>query len=256
MLHESCAIRSTSSLPKIDIMLPRVNSLLIACGDAMLDFSTKAPHSYGASKGTFSPDAAFNKSGSYKVFKRLFDLTCSVALVPLLLLFGFSLLILNPFFNAGSLFYVQERMGKDCRSFRAFKFRSMMASGGMERGAFDRLEHHRITRLGRLLRKCRIDELPQIINVLRGEMSLIGPRPDALEHAKVYVLKIPGYRERCAALPGISGYAQTEVGYVDGIEGVHNKVAADLYYLSKASVAFDLWIAWRTLQVVLLHRGA
>ena len=173
-----------------------------------------------------------------------------------MLLAGLILMIVNPFFNAGSLFYIQERMGKDCRPFWAWKFRSMTAAGPAARGAFDRLEHHRITRLGRLLRKSRVDELPQLINVLRGEMSMIGPRPDALDHAKVYVLEIPGYSERCKALPGISGYAQTEVGYVDGVEGIHSKVAADLYYLSNASLTFDLWIAWRTVQVVLLHRGA
>jgi len=221
----------------------------------MLDFSTKAPQTYGASKTNFAATLPQN-NGSYRLTKRVFDLVGAISLLPILMLVAVVLLILNPFYNAGPLFYVQVRMGRDCRPFRAWKFRSMMALKGVERGAFDRLEHHRITRLGRLLRKSRIDELPQIINVLRGDMSLIGPRPDSIEHAEIYVTEIPGYRERCAALPGISGYAQTEVGYVDGIDGVRNKVAADLYYLDQASLRFDLWIAWRTLQVVLLHRGA
>ncbi len=86
-------------------------------------------------------------------------------------------------------------------------------------------------------------------------MSLIGPRPDYLEHAKVYVRTVPGYRERHAMRPGISGYAQIEVGYPDGIESLQRKVAADLDYIKNASIRFDLWITWRTLLVVILRKG-
>lgn len=123
------------------------------------------------------------------------------------------------------------------------------------RGAFDRLDSHRITALGRFLRKSRVDELPQIINVLRGEMSLVGPRPDAFSHAQTYLDEIPGYRARFAVLPGISGLAQLDVGYVDDRDGVSRKVAADLHYLSAASMWNDLRIAKRTVATVLLCRG-
>jgi lipopolysaccharide/colanic/teichoic acid biosynthesis glycosyltransferase len=110
--------------------------------------------------------------------------------------------------------------------------------------------------LGRFLRRSRLDELPQILNVLRGEMSLIGPRPDTFEHACVYLREIPGYAARHQVMPGISGYAQTEVGYVDGLDGIHRKVAADHYYLKHASFALDLWITWRTIGVVLTRQGS
>lgn len=113
-----------------------------------------------------------------------------------------------------------------------------------------------IARLGSVLRKTRLDELPQVINVIRGEMSLIGPRPDFYEHALVYLQTVPGYRERHAVLPGISGYAQIEVGYVDGLDGLRDKVAADLVYVRNASFRFDLWFTWRTLSVVLGRHGA
>ena len=192
----------------------------------------------------------------YPLAKRLFDLGGAVVLLLPLLVVAVILLILNPWLNRGGLFFVQERMGQHGRPFRAWKLRTMVAADTIERGAFDPLDSHRITRLGRLLRCTRLDELPQVINVIRGEMSLIGPRPDYYPHALVYVDTVPGYRDRHKVKPGISGYAQTEVGYVDGLEGVRAKVAADLHYMRHAGFRLDLWIAWRTLAVVLGSQGA
>jgi lipopolysaccharide/colanic/teichoic acid biosynthesis glycosyltransferase len=195
-------------------------------------------------------------SPAYLRIKRLFDLLgCGVLLIPLALA-ALALLALNPWLNRGPLFFVQERMGQHGRPFRAWKLRTMVAAEQIERGAFDPLDSHRITPLGHILRRTRLDELPQVVNVLRGEMSLIGPRPDYLPHALVYADTVPGYRERHAVKPGISGLAQTEVGYVDGPEGVRAKVAADLHYVRHAGLRLDLWIAWRTLAVVLGRQGA
>lgn len=188
--------------------------------------------------------------------KMLFDLSVSVLLLFPLTFIALVPLVLNPFFNKGPLIFLQSRMGQDCRAFIAIKFRTMSTEPACSRGAYDALETDRISALGRLLRKSRIDELPQIINVLRGEMSLIGPRPDAFAHAAVYIRQVPGYARRHQVLPGISGYAQTEVGYVDGLADLHRKVAADLYYLKHASFGFDLWITWRTVCVVLGRKGS
>jgi lipopolysaccharide/colanic/teichoic acid biosynthesis glycosyltransferase len=188
--------------------------------------------------------------------KASFDLCLSLMLLLPLLILTVVLVLINPFLNAGPLIFRQSRMGQDCRAFTAIKFRTMRVEATAVRGAFDALEADRIPPLGRFLRKSRLDELPQIINVLRGEMSLIGPRPDAFEHAVVYLKEVPDYARRYQALPGISGYAQTEVGYVDGVDGLHRKVAADLYYLANASFGFDLWITWRTLCVVLGCKGS
>ena len=193
---------------------------------------------------------------SFLVFKRVFDIGVSLALLPILGLAGLTIFAINPFLNPGRLFFVQKRMGQHCITFHAFKFRTMVAAPVIERGAFDALEQHRITRLGRFLRRSRLDELPQVINVLRGEMSLIGPRPDYLAHANAYLEQVPGYRERHAMRPGISGLAQVEHGYVDGRDGVMKKVATDLKYVREASIRIDLWIAWRTLVIVILSKGA
>ena len=187
--------------------------------------------------------------------KRAFDIVVAgVLLVPMILI-ALALCVLNPLLNPGPVFFRQVRMGRDCQSFVAWKFRTMCATKVPKRGAFDGLDTDRVTPLGRVLRAVRADELPQIINVLAGEMSMIGPRPDALSHALQYVVEVPGYADRYRLRPGISGYAQTEVGYVDTREALHRKVAADLHYLAHWSLAFDLWIVWRTLIVVLRREG-
>ena len=192
---------------------------------------------------------------SLPLAKLVFDKTVAVLLLIPLVICAALLVFTNPFVNAGPLMFVQRRMGRDCQPFYVFKFRTMRPTGET-RAAHDALEAGRITRLGRFLRRTRIDELPQVINVLRGEMSLIGPRPDCYDHARVYLRDVPGYAARYRVLPGISGYAQTELGYVDNIGAVHRKVAADLYYIANASFRFDMRIAWRTLIVVLARRGA
>lgn len=187
--------------------------------------------------------------------KRLFDIVIALCLLPWFLLFGFVLLLLNPFFNRGPLFFVQTRMGQHCQPFRAVKFRTMTEVNQPARRADDPLEHDRITPLGHFLRRSRIDEVPQVLNVLVGQMSMIGPRPDYVDHAQVYLDVVPGYRERHAMKPGISGLAQTELGYVEGLAATERKASVDLYYIRNASLKLDLWVVWRTLCVVLGRGG-
>ena len=192
----------------------------------------------------------------FRVAKRLFDVVVSLLLLPVFLVVGVVLLLANPFYNRGSLFYVQTRMGRHTKPFQALKFRSMKAAPTASRGAHDPLETDRITPLGHFIRKSRLDELPQIFNVLKGEMSLIGPRPDYYAHAQEYVGTVRGYRARHAVRPGISGYAQTEVGYADNMDAVTAKVAADLFYIRNRRLRLEAWIFWRTLQTVFGRKGA
>lgn len=192
----------------------------------------------------------------YFVSKRAFDVIGSVLLLPVLLIAALMLLIANPMFNRGPVFFAQQRMGLRTEPFTALKFRSMRAVSDSARGAHDPLEVDRITTLGNFLRKSRLDEIPQIINVLKGEMSLVGPRPDYYAHAKEYVKIVPGYRARHAVRPGISGFAQTEVGYADTLDAVKAKVAADLFYIRNRRIMFEIWIIGRTLSTVFGHKGA
>ncbi|PYG31073.1 sugar transferase [Pelagimonas varians] len=192
----------------------------------------------------------------FRVFKRSFDIMVSIALLPGLLGAILVLLVLNPFLNQGSIFFVQKRMGRGCKSFQAIKFRSMRKVTKITRSADDPLELDRITPLGHFLRKSRLDELPQILNVLMGDMSLIGPRPDFIDHAEEYLQTIPGYRERHMVRPGISGLAQTELGYIEGTTATRRKVQADLYYITHRGFGLEMWIFWRTLSVVARRAGA
>jgi lipopolysaccharide/colanic/teichoic acid biosynthesis glycosyltransferase len=204
-------------------------------------------------------DAAFSQPDVriiFQTFKRSFDIAFSILLLPMLCLTALCLVVLNPFFNRGPLLYIQPRMGRDCRAFPAMKFRSMLPAANIARGANDPLETHRITTLGQFLRKSRLDELPQVLNVLRGDMSLIGPRPDYFHHARYYLRVIPGYRARHRVRPGISGLAQTQLGYAAGLDATAAKVRADLYYIENAGFRLETWIFWRTVLTVLGRHGA
>lgn len=203
-------------------------------------------------------DVASSKGHSsylFRAFKRLFDVIVSVALLPLICVTALVLCVLNPTLNSGPLLFRQQRMGRHCRPFVAYKFRTMIPCPLSHRDVNDPVEHHRITKLGRFLRRARLDEVPQIINVLKGDMSLIGPRPDYLPHAEIFLRDVPGYRERHEVRPGISGLAQTEIGYVQGPIETRRKVLADLFYIRNSGFLLELWIVWRTLCIVFGRKG-
>lgn len=221
----------------------------------MLDFSFFDSSTAQSSKDV--PSRFGRGVSMFLISKRLFDVFVSFfVLLPIASLSALALIILNPLWNKGPLFYSQVRMGLDCKPFVAYKFRSMVPAGSVQRSADCPLEEQRITPLGRFIRKARIDELPQIINVLRGEMSLIGPRPDYIGHARKYILEIPEYRHRHSVRPGISGWAQVELGYIEGVEATRAKVLADLHYIANSSFAMEARIIWRTVSVILRRGGA
>lgn len=214
-------------------------------------FGLEAPH---APVGEFR--ALIGGSSAFWGTKRVFDLVVSLALMVFLVPFAAALVLLNPWFNPGPLIYPQQRMGRDLKPFTAYKFRSMLPAATITRSADDPIEVERITGLGLFIRKMRIDELPQILNVLKGEMSLIGPRPDYYEHAREFVALIPEYSARHLVRPGISGFAQVTLGYAQGVDATRAKAHADLAYIRNASVALEARIFWLTLMTVILRRGA
>lgn len=189
-------------------------------------------------------------------FKRAFDMLFALLLLPVLCVLAVTLVLLNPFFNRGPLLYTQQRMGQHLRPFTIYKFRSMIPAEKMVRTAADPVESDRITSLGRFIRLTRIDELPQIINVLKGDMSLIGPRPDYIEHASAFLNSVPGYRARFVAKPGISGLAQVRLGYVEGESETRRKARMDRYYIDNMGYKLEAWIFVKTLIVVAGRLGA
>ena len=199
-----------------------------------------------------------NHSYANKLFwinKRIFDIILSLLLLPLLFTTGIILLVFNLFLNQGKLFFVQKRMGKNCEFFFAIKFRTMTSVKEITRKYDDPIEINRITPLGKFLRKMRIDELPQILNVLVGDMSLIGPRPDYYLHALEYLENVEGYRERYAIRPGITGLSQIRLGYAETLEETSKKTSIDNYYIHNLSYIIELKIILNTILIIIKGLG-
>jgi len=192
----------------------------------------------------------------YPTFKRLIDILLSlVGMSVFLLLLPFLALAIK-LDSPGSIFYWQERTGLNGRSFRIYKFRSMRSDAEAETGAvFSKEGDPRITRVGWFIRKTRLDELPQIYNILRGDMSIVGPRPERPEHVKRLTEKIPFYRTRLVIRPGLTGWAQVRYGYGSTDEDALVKLQYDLYYIRHQSLALDLNIMVRTVGKVLRMSG-
>lgn len=188
------------------------------------------------------------------LIKRMTDLVISVLLLPVLAGVAVILWMLNPWLNPGPLLYCQKRVGQHDSLFVMFKFRTMRPYAGAAK--FADAEGHRISGFGGLLRRFRIDELPQIINVLRGEMSLIGPRPEQPEFARQYRQTLPDYHRRHVVRPGLSGLSQVVQGYTSDDQGTRVKLALDLRYISKSGFRMEAYVFWRTLVTVITGYGA
>jgi len=196
-----------------------------------------------------------NTNKLFWINKRIFDILVSLILLPLFFIIAIILCLLNRFFNPGKLFFIQERMGRDCEVFSAIKFRSMIHIEEITRKYDDPIEISRITPLGKALRKVRMDELPQILNVLKGEMSLIGPRPDYYLYALEYLKCVEGYRERHAIRPGISGLSQIRLGYAESLEATSKKASIDNYYIKNVGYIIELKIILNTILIIIRGMG-
>ena len=191
----------------------------------------------------------------WPVFKRTMDILISgMGLIILALLFP--ILALAIYIDSpGPIFYTQERVGKGGRTFRLFKFRSMIP-GAEESGAVWAEENDpRVTRVGRFLRRTMIDELPQLINVLRGEMSIVGPRPERPIFAHQLADQIPFYRARHAVKPGMAGWALINYGYSSSVRDALVKLQYDLYYIKHQSIYLDLLILAKTIGAMISFKG-
>ena len=195
----------------------------------------------------------------YAKVKRLWDLIVTLAALPVLLLPLTVLAILIKLDSPGPIFFRQERMGYRGQTFRMYKFRSMQHGPAAEDARFaamTRDEDDRVTRVGRFIRRYRIDELPQLLNILKGEMSWIGPRPEAVPLSHWYEAELPFYRYRHIVRPGITGWAQVKQGHVAEVGDVLWKLQYDFYYIKNFSFWLDLLIIAGTVRTVLGGHGA
>lgn len=198
----------------------------------------------------------FTGSLGYLPVKRFLDVVLVIAslpiVVPLLILIA-AIIWMD---SGRPVLFWQARVGQGGRVFRMVKFRSMRVDAEQNGAQFARFDDDRVTRVGRILRKYRLDELPQLWNVLKGEMSLIGPRPEQVEFARRFEEQIPFYRWRHRVKPGITGWAQVQQGYADSVEDTMEKLEYDLFYVKHLSFWLDLNIAIKTIRIILTGFGA
>ncbi len=203
----------------------------------------------------FFPFSRSNQNKLYLFYTRFFDIVFSVlGLLGLFLLLPF-IIMFNFIGNRGPLFYKQERIGKNGEPFKIVKLRTMVVDAEKHGAVFARVNDARITPIGRLLRKSRLDEVPQFINVLKGEMAIIGPRPERSVFVEQIAENIPLYRTRHVIKPGLTGWAQVNYPYGENLEDSLMKLRYDLYYIKHRSLFLDINIVVKTLSTVLFFRG-
>ncbi|MEM3433082.1 MAG: sugar transferase [Candidatus Methanomethyliaceae archaeon] len=190
-----------------------------------------------------------------RLVKRIFDIVgATLGLVLLALAFPFIALAIY-IDSPGPIFYTQERVGQGGRIFRAYKFRTMVPDAEKNGAVWAQKNDPRVTRVGRILRKTHIDEFPQFINILKGEMSAVGPRPERPEFVEELAREIPFYRVRHAVKPGMAGWALVKYGYASSKEDTVIKLQYDLYYIKHWSLWLDLVILLKTVLDMLTLRG-
>lgn len=191
-----------------------------------------------------------------KALKRVLDISVATILLiltsPVMLATSIAIKLNSP----GPVFYLQERCGLNGKAFKVIKFRSMRQDAEKQSGpVWSSKGDPRITRVGRFIRKVRIDELPQMMNVLKGEMSLVGPRPERPYFVEKLSEEIPYYKRRLKVRPGITGWAQVKHKYDESVEDVKTKLQYDLFYIENISIMMDFKILFRTVFVVLFGKG-
>lgn len=193
----------------------------------------------------------------YDAWKRLFDILGSLTLlvfaVPVMLFLSLIVRLSSP----GPAIYAQRRLTAGKRVFTMFKFRTMVSNAESGSGAvWAKKDDPRVTKIGKFMRKTRLDELPQLMNVLIGDMSLIGPRPERPEIAKDLEKEFPNFMKRCDVPAGLTGLAQVSSGYADSVDSYKDKLKHDLEYVATRSPLLDLKIALKTVLVILTGDGA
>lgn len=204
----------------------------------------------------FLENLAESEKTIYEIFKRLLDIAASILILTITLPFMPFIALGIKIDSKGPVFFRQHRVGALSKKFLAIKFRSMI-TGAEAQGQpqWAKKDDPRITRMGKFLRKTRLDEVPQLLNVLRGEMSLIGPRPERPEFVQELERIIPFYNERHLVKPGLTGWAQINFGYGASPQDALKKLQYDLFYIKNRSLPLDIGILLKTLNIIMTGRG-
>jgi len=192
---------------------------------------------------------------STRLFKRCFDILFSLTVMIIGLPIFLMLALITKLTSKGPVFYRQERVGQNEKPFTIYKFRSMRVDAEKNGPQLAQEEDPRITKWGRLMRKTRLDELPQFWNVLRGDMSIVGPRPERAHFIKQITAKAPNYKKLLAVKPGITSIGQVNFGYAQNVDEMCERMLLDLQYLQDVSLFSDLNIIFKTVKVMIQGKG-
>ena len=203
----------------------------------------------------YFPFSRSNQNHLYLLASRLIEIIFSLVGLSFGLVFLPLILLGNLLGNRGSLFYTQERIGKNGQVFKIYKYRSMVKNAEKNGAVFTTQNDTRVTPFGKFLRKTRLDEFPQFINILKGDMAIIGPRPERPVFVKEIAEMMPFYETRHVIKPGLTGWAQVNYAYGDSIEDSLVKLQYDLYYIKHRSIFLDVNIIIKTFSTVLFYRG-
>ncbi len=193
------------------------------------------------------------KGNLYDIFKRIMDIILAliglIIGIPLIIIFGIAIAVESP----GGIFYTQDRLGKDGKVFKIYKLRSMVCNAEKNGAQWAEKDDPRVTKVGSFIRKTRIDEIPQLFNVLKGDMSIIGPRPERPIFTEKFNEEIPGFIDRLQVKLGLTGWAQVNGGYD---LTPREKWELDMYYIENRGVKLDTLIILKTIKVILTGDGA
>jgi exopolysaccharide biosynthesis polyprenyl glycosylphosphotransferase len=203
----------------------------------------------------YFPFSRSNQNHLYLLFVRIFEILVSLAGIAVGMVLLPLILIGNVIGNRGKLFYTQKRVGKNGEIFRILKFRTMVKNAEKNGAVFTTTNDSRITAFGKFLRKTRIDEFPQFFNILKGDMAVIGPRPERPVFVEAIAEKMPFYETRHVIKPGLTGWAQVNYAYGETIDDSLIKLQYDLYYIKHRSFFLDMNIIIKTFSTVLFYRG-
>lgn len=199
------------------------------------------------------PALTVRTAPGYSFVKRFLDIVLSVIALLLLLLPGLIIALWIFLDSPGRIIYRQERLGKNGKPFILYKFRSMQANAEEDGAQWAREDDERCTRIGRFLRKSRLDEIPQFLNILAGDMSLVGPRPERACFYRQFEENIHGFSQRMLVTPGLTGWAQVNGGY-DLLP--EEKIVYDAEYIENRSLLLDCCCVFRTVAILFNHHGA
>jgi len=244
-------------LPIEELLKCRVSGIEVLDGNSFYEILTGKLNVEQINPGWLIFSEGFETSRFKRLFKRLSDIFLSLILFTVFFPLMLFVALLIKIDSKGPVIFSQERVGQGRKLYYVHKFRSMVADAEENSGpVWAKDQDDRVTRVGNIIRKLRIDELPQLLNVLKGEMSFVGPRPEREFFVDMLEKQIPYYTERFSVKPGITGWAQVCYPYGSTVEDAIQKLNFDLFYIKNLSIFMDLMIVLKTIKIVVLGRGA